>query len=285
MGLGSLVEAALKSGASIKKILKEEYAQVEDVPFLTRTSWLRASGFPSLCPREEVLCAQKKVSRTKKISADLNLIFQHGHGLHHQLQNEILPAVGILRGKWICNSCGTMHGGHVKEGVRVEEWAEARPDECRNCTSGDFRFHEVQLVNDEYRISGHCDGFLVLPGMPGMGILEGKSIKSGWEVQNVPKLDHVIQIQTYMWLTGLKWGIVLYWQKGENGVAALIEHLIERDEETIMMIKDTLKSIWEGVDGGSLPDRICDSPTCPRAKACAVKDACFGLDDGGSEEA
>lgn len=283
MGLGDLVEKALRSGTSIKKLLKEEYKVVEDIPFLENNSWIRASGFPALCPREEVLCSTLKVHRTWEISADLNLIFQHGHGLHHQLQNDILPELGILRGKWICQSCGAMDGGPVDPNVRVETWATARPDKCANCTGEEFRFHEVKMFDEDHRISGHCDGFLVLNGLPGMGILEGKSIKSGWQVQNVPKLDHVIQLQTYLWLADLKWGIILYWQKGENGVNAFIEHLVERDEGTIQNIKSTLKSIWNGVDGGPLPEKVCETYDCKRAKSCPVRDACFGKVDDGSK--
>lgn len=276
MSIGGLVEIAARSGASLKKLLKDNYKVVEDIPYLMSDSWIRSSGFPSICPREEVLCATNKVPRTWAISADLNLIFQHGHGLHHQLQNDIMPAIGVLRGKWVCLGCGVMHGGPVPEGVRVEEWAEARPDECPDCSSSEFTFHEAHLIDEEHRISGHCDGFLIMEGVPGMGILEGKSIKAGWEVQNVPKLDHVIQLQTYMWLADLQWGIILYWQKGENGLNALIEHFVERDEDTIDNIKSTLRSIWDGVDGGPVPDRICETYECKRAKGCAVKDACFG---------
>jgi hypothetical protein len=271
-----LVEIAARSGASLKLLIKEDYKTVEDVPFLLADSWIRSSGFPSLCPREEVLCANDKVPRTWEISADLNLIFQHGHGLHHQLQNEIMPAIGVIRGKWVCLGCGGMHGGEADRTVRVETWAEERPASCPGCESTAFTFHEVQMLNDEYRISGHCDGFLEMEGVPGMGILEGKSIMAGWEVQNVPKLDHVIQLQTYMWLADLQWGIILYWQKGENGIRCLIEHFVERDEDTIDNIKSTLKSIWDGVDGGDLPEKLCEKYGCKRAKSCVVRDKCFG---------
>lgn len=276
MGLADLILATTKGGTSLKKILKEKFITVEEVPFLTSNSYIRSSSFPSLCPREEVLCAREKVTRTNKITADLNIIFQHGHGLHHQLQNEILPSIGVMRGTWICNGCCAVYGKLVP-GVRVEDWAVARPDACASCKGNEFRFEEADLIDEYHRITGHCDGFLVLPGMPGMGIVEGKSVQQGWEVQNTPKLDHVLQLQTYLWLTGLKWGIVLYWQKGEHGVNAFIEHLIERDEETILNIKSTLRGIWDGVAGGALPTRICEDIECPRAKACKMKKLCFEM--------
>jgi hypothetical protein len=79
-----------------------------------------------------------------------------------------------------------------------------------------------------------------------------------------------------MWLADLQWGIILYWQKGENGVNALVEHFVERDEDTIDNIKSTLKSIWGGVAGGDLPIRVCEKYDCKRSKGCVVRDKCFG---------
>jgi hypothetical protein len=142
MSIGGLVEIAARNGASLKKLLKANYKTVEDIPYLMSDSWIRSSGFPAICPREEVLCAVDKIPRTWKISADLNLIFQHGHGLHHQLQNDIMPAIDVIRGKWVCFGCGEMHRGAPDKGVRVETWAEARPANCPSCESPEFTFHE-----------------------------------------------------------------------------------------------------------------------------------------------
>jgi hypothetical protein len=268
----------MKNGASLKRLIKERYLVEEKIPFLTNESTIRSSGFSTLCPREEVLCARLAIERVFAISPELNLIFQHGHGLHNQLQNEILPDIGVLYGKWKCCECGTLQGGPVDPQVDIESWATLRPDSCESCSGTEFRFHEADLVNEEYRITGHCDGFLRLPEFPDFGILEGKSIGKGtaWEVVNVPKLEHVIQLQLYLWLTGLNWGVVLYWQKDEFGMNAFIEHFVDRDEDTIDLIKQTLTSIWEGVAGGPLPDKICATSDCPRAKECVVREPCFG---------
>lgn len=286
MGLGALAKAATKTKeeTSLKKLLREQYKTVEDISYLTAKSWIRASKFPTICPREEVLCSTGSVARTWEINADLHLIFQHGHGLHDRLQNHILPAIKVLQGKWICLSCGDMYGGPVPEmDVPVESWAVLRPDNC-DCGGEDFRFHEVKFCNDEYRFSGHQDGFLSLPQYEGLGILEAKSIKAGWQIQNVPKLEHAIQVQSYLWLTGLEWGVILYWIKGDNGLAGLVEHHIDRDEDTISNIKNTLRSIWDGLDGGPLPDRICPNAECPRAKKCVVSEPCFATPSGEVED-
>jgi hypothetical protein len=282
MALGKLAKAALKQETSLKKIIREKYKVVEDIAYLTARSWIRASGFAMMCPREEVICSVNKTPRTWEISADLNLIFQHGHGLHARLQDHILPACGVLRGKWVCNGCGSMFGGPVPDDASPEDWAIAKPEETCSCGSVDYRFHEMKFTDDEYRISGHNDGFLSIPDYSDkLGVLEAKSIKSGWQIMNSPKLEHAIQVHIYMWLTGCEWGVILYWIKGENGVGALVEHFVERDEETIDNIKSTLKSIWHGVETGELPGRICSSTDCKRASECAVTELCFATGDEG----
>lgn len=270
------LKALEEGGGSLKALIKEKLYIEEEVPPLGKGSYVRSSSFPTICPREETICSIRNIVRKSEVKPDLMLIFQHGHGLHDRLQNHILPTIGVLRGIWECKACRHFHGGVVDEWTSPENWAVPMPERCEQCGENDgFEFHEEDLVDHEHRITGHCDGFLEIPGLEGLGILEAKSIGTSWEIQNVPKLDHVIQIQLYLWMTGLKWGFILYWVKNEAGLNGLVEHYIERDEDTIAQIKKELKAIWNGVDSGVLPDRICTSADCPRAKECAVSSICF----------
>jgi hypothetical protein len=276
MGLGSLIEAASGGTPSLKKLIRSGFKRKEEVPYPTEDSWIRASGFALMCPREEVLCARARITREREIDTDLLLIFEHGHGLHDRLQNVILPRVGVLRGKWICLGCGTMQGGPPPEDCSAStDWAIPCPDECEECGASEFRFFEVEYYNHALRLKGHTDGYLAIPGMPGLGVLEAKSIKPGWQIKNVPKLEHAIQLQLYLLLTGLQWGIILYWIKGENGLEAFVEHFVERDEDTLTKVKAAIRGIHSGVMGGPLPDRTCASAGCPRAADCVVSEACF----------
>lgn len=249
-----------------------------------KNSWLRVSGLARLCAREEVLCVQHGVSRRDEVSPDLGLIFEHGHALHWVLQNRVLPLLGeVLRGRWRCMACGNVHGGRAHWIVgrfSVEEFVQAqvpRPSRCRRCSSilnSDSCFYEEQnLVDLKLRLGGHPDGFLAIPGEPHLGILEGKSIsaKGALEVRQCPKHEHVIQTQAYMRLTGLTWAKVLYWNKGGSGMSALAEHTLRYDDALVERIMSTIHS----VRGESLPDRICGSAQCPRAKVCPVAKQCF----------
>lgn len=283
MAFGKVLAAASTQGA-LKTLLKKGLATETPVPYLTPDSYIRVSSFSRMCPREEIICAKEKLEREDSIEPDLQLIFAHGHALHWALQNILLPKVDALYGTWSCNTCGTLHG-EDQPGKPWQECIVLRPTKCKGCGKEDsyhveFTYVERTFRNEDYRIQGHPDGFLVVPGMPGMGILEAKSIGAAYKIKNAPQIDHVIQAQCYMWLTGLKWAKIFYWEKGGKGMDALTEHTIEKDEETISEIKKTLLQTWSALKTGILPDRICDNSTCPRAKSCPVAKQCFNTNSG-----
>jgi hypothetical protein len=275
MGLGDLVVAAAANN-SLKKILKAKFREERPVPWLDEKSYLRVSGLADLCPREEVICSTRLIPRSRVVEVDLNLIFGHGTALHWGLQNKILPSTDALVGIWRCADCAKEYGS-LDGKVQVSQTLVRQPTKCSACDGIDFHYREQHFINEEYRIGGHPDGFLVLPALPGIGILECKSISSrrAWEIKNVPNMGHVIQTQAYMWLTDLKWAKILYWDKGGMGLSALTEHTIERDENCINIIKSNIRSIWDGIAADMMPARICDQVECPRAKACSVAKLCF----------
>jgi hypothetical protein len=277
MGLASVVKAAVAKG-TIKRVINEQYKEKRNAPPVTDIGFLRASGFASLCPREEVLRAILKRPRPEEFSADTMMTFLHGKALHWGIQNDLLPTVGILIGRWTCLDCGT----EVGNGSKIPESLAPRPKKCPKCGGFEFMYRELQLRDEELHIQGHNDGFLVIPGLPGVGILEAKSIGKGWEVRNCPSMDHVVQAHIYMMLTGLKWARILYWEKGAQGVEALIEHHVDRDDETVTKIRSIAKAIWSGIADQNYPDRICTTDKAPRAMKCVVCKECFekpvGLD-------
>lgn len=267
---------AAAASPSLKELIKAGTGSRRKVHPFREDKWMRVSQLASLCAREEVLVAKANLVREDRVSPDLATIFAHGHALHWAFQNIVLPDAGVLRGQWSCLRCGLMHG-KAHKGQPVVEAAIARPRKCQACPGTDFLFEEYDLADTEYMLTGHSDGFLEIDGMPGLGVFEGKSInpRGAWEVRSCPKLDHVIQIQCYMWLTGLKWGKLFYWDKAGVGMGAFIEHTIERDEETIDAVKLLIRTIRSGVSSGEVPVRICETPACKRAAGCAVSTVCF----------
>jgi len=229
-----------------------------------------------------VLAAQLEITRRDDVDADLNLTFAQGTGMHWVMQNEVLPVLGkVLVGKWQCKVCGEVYGG-----LDTEDGNIPMPDSCTMCEElgespifdGDFRFEfmEQEFINVEYQFTGHNDGFLRLPEADGDGVFELKSCSAykAKQIKDVPDMGHVAQAQSYMWLTNTRWALLLYWDKGTFR-GPLTEHFVERDEEAIEEIKSMLRSVWEGIETGELPDRICTSVDCNRAEECPVAKPCF----------
>ena len=288
MGLaGLLMDAKTSTGdGSLTHLIENGFARKEKKPPLQATGgrYLRASGLPKLCPREEVICSIEHITRPDDVDAGLNLTFLHGTALHWAVQNQLLGPLGCLYGTWKCNDCGRMYGQPMGQ-TRYEDWAIPMPTTpcttpCRTdgcCDSTSYTYVEASFKDDDLRLTGHADGFLVLPGLPGMGVLEIKSIGARYarEIKVAPQYDHIIQAHAYMLFTGFKWGKILYWQKAESGLSCLVEHHVERDEETIRRIQDAIRSTWAGVVLKSPPERICASQDCAKAKSCPVASLCF----------
>lgn len=276
MALVDVVAAASETSGSLKKLIKLKLKEQRTVSWLKPDSYLRVSALSTMCAREEVLATLNRAERTDKIEADLKLIFAHGKGLHYILQNEVLADIGALVGIWKCVECAKQFGSLDGE-LAASTTLVHKPSRCDSCSSEEFLYREQHFIDHKLRIGGHPDGFLELEGFPGLGIVECKSIAThrAWEVKHTPDIGHVIQAQSYMWLTGLQWAKILYWDKGGQGASALLEHTVERDEETIEKIKEMIVSIWKGIEANTLPDRICDTAECPRAKKCQLSDLCF----------
>lgn len=285
-----MAKVVTRAGPSLIRVISEKFKEDREVPPLTPQSWLRVSALSSLCAREEVLASLLRVNRHDIIGTDLLLTFNHGHGLHWALQNRVLAGLGVLYGRWRCTICGARCGGRD-----TDEGNVLRPSKCgsnicrgrkepRDPETNDFEYEEQYFTNKELRIGGHNDGFLRLPGVEGEGVLEGKSIsdRRARDIKDVPDFGHVVQLQSYMWLTDCQWGVIVYWNKGTFR-APLVEHFVERDDETIEKIKAMIRSIWAGMKGGALPERLCRSSGCERAEACSMAGPCFERDTPGQD--
>jgi len=236
---------------------------------------VRASSYHSLCAREEVLRSLHKVVRPTVVNADQLLTFNHGTGLHYAIQNEVLPDLGILYGSWLCLNCGVVYGAQNGR-ESVLESAVLRPLDCE-CGSPEFLFREYALSNGKYGITGHCDGLIKLPGREGFGVFEAKSIGAyqAHRLTDGPKPEHVLQVHVYMWLLDLRWSLILYWNKSGDGVSALTEFIVERDDRVVSEIQANLESLRVGLSGGDLPQRVCKASDCDRALSCCVRTFCF----------
>lgn len=285
MGLDTLFgKPAAANATSIKSLIELRLKRKEDRAPMSPGTLFRVSSLHDLCARREALRILHNVSDERIIEPDLLLTFALGTGMHLALQNEVLPALGILEGMWRCVECGLVAGEPERKHRHTREQIASRvvrPAQCASeaCTSTEFTFKEYLFEDHELGLSGHPDGLLNLPSISfDPVIFEGKSIADSqtWKIKSTPMQDHVVQVHGYMLLTGLSHGVILYWIKGVHGVKALKEYVVERDERLIEQLKGFLASLRDGVVRGVAPEhKVCATPTCTKANSCSVREQCF----------
>jgi hypothetical protein len=286
VGFGSLVAEATGATATeeaagttgLKDLILARYGRKEDKPPPSLdTFYYRASGLAYICPRQEVLQAKYGVFTRVRKPVEEIANYDVGTGMHFAMQNIILPTVGVMRGAWKCLGCARVYGEQI-EGKPVYEVAIPRPEVCQ-CGSKEFLYREYFLQDRTIGTGGHMDGLIVLPRYPGMGLFELKSISQNGakKVRDVPQIEHVIQANAYMFMSGLQWAKILYWVKGVYAADKnMIEHHLERDESVWGETKQVLHSIRRGMETGCLPNRSCAHRACTRAQECPVLTQCFG---------
>ena len=206
---------------------------------------------------------------TRTSSLRLEAVFQEGHDIHHKWQ-KWFKDMGVLQGKWYCDECGELFWG--------------MPD----CHDGPLKYREVPFLNEEYRIIGHSDGWLVGLGDPLM--LEIKSIGDGtlrwecpelyanndydfnrtWKEINAPFQKHIDQVQLYMELAELQGyedvpneAVIIYEAKPNQEVK---EFVIPRSDWSIKHLLQAAKMIVESVKAGNPPACNINSEGCARCK-------------------
>jgi hypothetical protein len=274
-----------KAGPDLVSLIQAGLKQKREADPPKPDDWIRVSSLSTLCARAEVLAGTMGVKRDNSLEFYQQLTFDMGKGVHWTVQNNVLPKLNVLVGEWQCADCGHVYGGPGKYVLRPDSctWNTGNPLSCgknpptsRQADESSLTYVEQFFQNEEYRVQGHPDGFLRMAGMKSDGVLEAKSISDRRfkDVKDVPDFGHVIQLQAYLWLTGLDWGLLLYWNKGA-WKDPLVQHVVERDEDSIDGVKRLVTSIREGLKGGAVPDRICSSRDCKRAEECVMRDPCF----------
>lgn len=162
------------------------------------------------------------------------------------------------------------------------------PEECDDCgfqssIFSPFIFKEVPVSDDEYGIVGHADGIVRVDDLPPRLM----DIKTTSWIKHVRSGDtkkrYVYQLQIYMTLLDLDYGVIMFFDKKSNDRHyahfkqddQFIEDYrekIDRDEEAKPIIED-------GVDIDTFEEepfeRICSNEDVQRAKHCPVSKECF----------
>lgn len=211
----------------------------------------------------------KEPVSNRTASLRLESVFQEGHDIHAKWQRWF-QNMGVLQGKWYCHEC--------------EEIFWGLPD----CHDGPLSYREVPFLNEEYRITGHSDGWLVGLGDPMM--LEIKSVGEGtlrwecpelyadngydfnktWKAITAPFKKHIDQVQLYIKLAELQGyenvpneAVLIYEAKPNQEVK---EFVIPRSDWSVTPLLDAAKSIVDAVKAGTPPLCNISADGCARCK-------------------
>jgi len=210
-------------------------------------------------------------------------IFEEGNRIHRKWQGW-LKAIGLLQGQWYCRECYHIwYGGSV----------------CEACQSKQTDYQEVPLYDEDYHITGHADGHVVLDGED--HLIEIKSVGIGtfryenfplfnryanreitadqmWNEVNRPFLSHLKQGTFYMHCTGIKKMIYIYEWKASQDIK---EFMVSYQPEVISDILSSCKSGLRSIGEGRIPPRPIwiDTKDHQACKYCTYKKVCWSSDD------
>ena len=108
---------------------------------------------------------------------------------------------------------------------------------------------EAPIENKEYEIIGHTDGILEIKGVK--GILEIKSMNANTFYSTYdPKPEHLIQVNIYMFCTGIERACLLYECKDDQ---ALKEFYVKQDRAILDPILEKIRYVQDCLKAGKEP--------------------------------
>jgi CRISPR/Cas system-associated exonuclease Cas4 (RecB family) len=147
--------------------------------------------------------------------------------------------------------------------------------------AGTLKESEKEIVSDDPPIRGFIDGIIEVDGIE--AVLEVKTTRSESFMvrQNSMKgMDyHMYQLLTYLKLTGIKNGVLLYENRNDLSIVTIPVLLDERNEAIIDEAFDWMREVYAAYTAGTKPNcpfkkssRIC--------KSCPFYEECWSDSDG-----
>ena len=261
----------------VVSLLKEAHQEVRE---FRAGEYIHVSDLIGKCIRKMALSDKHTQPMPgERISDSLAITFAQGNVAHDYVKDKIKKGhPEKLYGTWSCSCGATKHTASIL--------SEAKPVPCKSCgTSSTHKYVELELLDEEYLISGSPDVVLYLQKVKAFYPVEIKSISAKeWDELVRPKPDHVIQILFY-WYLMRKAGYnvtssvsILYVNKGYVFKSPYKEFVLE-PEPIIGRLDDYLedaKARADYIKYGTVPRRImCSTIGVGPSKSCHLAVQCF----------
>lgn len=230
------------------------------------------------CPKEFAILYH--LGKTKKgfgISAGMRHTWDMGRDIEARIQNEYLLDFAV--GDWKCTSCGTLKQFQKKPKTGCHR-------EDINCN---WRYSEVRLIANS--ITGGFDLFVDI-GKTKLRLVELKSvILHDFEKLKAPLAEHRLRTNLYLRMIAdsplaehveTQVAHVLYiaksfgkWSPEDKTISPFKEYEVVRDDSITDKLLGRAGEYQAFRTMGMIPNRICPTAACKRAKTCSVVGACF----------
>lgn len=249
---GKYVEKS-KEGVSLKGVLQRGRLKLakDRAPYRVGLTFRPSSITWNYCRRLKVAQLAGKVDlydTAKKPSEQLTMDI--GSAIHELIQNYFWD-VGILKGSFKCLKCEKIYHDLVS------------PTHCPKGgpthTKKRMVYKEIIMRNNEYLVSGRCDGILVIDDeehLMDIKSIKNRTVKSSdrefcfEDLEDGPKPDHVVQLMLYMWISGIHHGHLLYVGKNNSQIRTFYipydYSVIKPYIDEITYIRDLAKSLQNG---------------------------------------
>lgn len=291
--MGILINKKSKPTFSLKKILHENLAGWEEArPIVNIHASSLTNKDKSFCPREYALLdLTKKTQKGQYIGTSLRTTFNHGKDLQRRLNEDYLK--DIMIGDWHCQNCGQIKTFCTK------------PKESQCFTDSGINhiwvYDEPRPLSKESGVSGGVDALINI-GQPKYRIYELKTMAvDQFKTLKAPLAEHRLRTNLYMRLVAesegeMKYRVdtkiagVLYVCKGfgikddtlkemgikDAGFTPFKEYTVTRDDKGTQELCNRAKMVKQFREPkGKMPEGICPTSFCKRAKNCTVISECF----------
>jgi hypothetical protein len=257
---------------------------------------VRASSLGYMCPREEVLAYKYDVIRGDHKDPSLQITLDIGNVFHDLYRNIYYGPMQDWAGAWRCVRCGwdTDKAGLSEAPVFTDHLVSPgkiakMPPECGGCGApfwthpddgeiayGDFK--EWFVKDHSLLIHGHPDGWMWIPAMKRVLVDLKSHGKRGFDNRKKLRDGHDHQVMAYGHLCGDQLGAVMYMNKSPWGDhQSFVKPIPVKTDKKIFKkeIVEPLGILQNGLAGGPMPERVCLSADCPKARECQLADVCF----------
>ena len=115
---------------------------------------------------------------------------------------------------------------------------------------GILKKSEVPIRNDEYEIKGHTDGIIKIGEVEGILEIKSMNVNTFYSLYS-PKEDHLIQVNVYMFCTGISRGCLLYECKDNQ---ELKEFFVKQEANILDPILEKIKYVQICIRQGKEPE-------------------------------